>query len=294
MAKKIWLAVLLLLTLHFCHSKSSLEETRQMAQSYAACTAKYNRLEEELNAKMKTTGPGQNLEKIIAAYNRTLAEKKAELENLLKKKGKIAASDELDLLRSKIMIEIGRFADAEKIIGRLSLAKSSLALEAKLQKVIIHLIKRRSAEALALFKEIESQLKKDTQFYNIYLTLAFSSPEAEVSEEYSLKFLACPELPVMLQPYKTRVYANLATLAKDNHQLEKAKGYLEKALALNSDLSLKANWEAELKHIALLKQPAPPLQAGIWFNTPPLTLAGLKGQVAVIDFWAPWCDHCRV
>ena len=132
-----------------------------MAQSYAACTAKYNRLEEELNAKMKNTGPGQNLDKIIAAYNRTLTEKKTELEKLLRENENSAVSDQLDLLRSKIMIEIGRFADAEKIIDRLSLIESKVAAEAKLQKVIIHLIRRRNADALALFKEIEPKIKKD-------------------------------------------------------------------------------------------------------------------------------------
>jgi len=31
---------------------------------------------------------------------------------------------------------------------------------------------------------------------------------------------------------------------------------------------------------------------GDWINSPPLTLAGLKGKVVVVEFWAFECDNC--
>jgi thiol-disulfide isomerase/thioredoxin len=48
-------------------------------------------------------------------------------------------------------------------------------------------------------------------------------------------------------------------------------------------------WLAELAG-----RPAPALDAGAWFNSPPggHTLAGLKGKVVLLDFWGKWCDPC--
>jgi cytochrome c biogenesis protein CcmG/thiol:disulfide interchange protein DsbE len=43
----------------------------------------------------------------------------------------------------------------------------------------------------------------------------------------------------------------------------------------------------------LLGRPAPEISAECWFNSPPLTLKALRGQVVVVEFWATWCVSCR-
>jgi cytochrome c biogenesis protein CcmG/thiol:disulfide interchange protein DsbE len=98
-----------------------------------------------------------------------------------------------------------------------------------------------------------------------------------------------PHLPVALGA----AYEVLAQALAEKGQHAEAISLLRSALARYRNTSIRARLQKNLNLLALVGQPAPPLQVTRYLGPKPPTPAALKGSPVLLFFWAHWCVDCK-
>jgi peroxiredoxin len=91
-------------------------------------------------------------------------------------------------------------------------------------------------------------------------------------------------------PTHVRIFSSSCSSCPSWFRFCRIKAHVRRLVVAATFLLLGANTAAAQLQIG---QPAPDLRAETWINSPPLTLAGLRGKVVLVEFWTFACFNCR-
>jgi len=279
MYKKLIALLVVVFFIISCQGSSKVTDLKNLTLDFTNLSSKF----EEKELKIKS----------YKEYTEFVSEKKKGFTELLEKYKDSAKSDAIDILKAKILLKTEDSEGAAKLIDDVIAGEGDLLNEAKMVKVQVLVASKKVDEAYSVFRGIESHVKKGEDFYSVMMSFAFDASDNSVKKKYSQKLIDTVELPGKFKKYKYMLYINLASILKDNRDIDGAKEILKKAIEITTDPRGKKSLESELAQIEFIGKKAPSISAEAWVNSSSLSLDKLKGKVVIIDFWAPWCSPCR-
>ena len=279
MIKKIF--ILAFLTIFIISCQTGKEDAKKFSNEY-------QQVSQDLKGKQAKV---KSRDEFII-YNQ---EMKKDLETLLKKYEKSPAIEEIEILRSKILLKIKSLDEAEKKIDAILANNPKLKSEAQMVKVQILFERKKYDEAYQIFKGIENEIKNMDDLLDAYYNIGSEHSENKVKEEYSFKFLKSKAIPEDLMKNKPNAYLTLSEVAKEEGNIIKARQILNDGIADVRDEKGKSILLQTLGQLDYIGQQAFPISAPTWLNaSSPIELEALmKDNVVIVLFWAPWCTYCR-